>query len=1153
MRFPNPLKLRLTAAAAALLATTAWHAAAQGTDSLLTTVGTTVEHEGDTYAYLLWQPGEAGTTLGKRFSINRKDGPADSSNAYQRLGIQTLHTSANTVRAMLGLGAKIDRSHDIGIRRIDGLYRDITHDPGADPIDPSAPGLDAANQLVHLIASAVGDTETLSRLFFLGRAHPGVMMALGHAYQTPLPSGVHTFEIREVGLDDEDIRVVGRITLDTANPVQLAPPTSPVRVWHPVDEGSQYTVSAKDHLNARFRWGLPPRLMEQLPHAFGFDLFRVREKTAETLGWHVDPPTPREMLDALATTDPGNPDPDFSQVNDLPILVEEMLTPAEAGDMDDTETIKYFDDGIWYDGKYGRRALRPYADGEAFYYFVAARGIAGHPGNLSPGTLARMCDTLPPKPPVVDSVFSRFVPPEDAAEGQGGAQYLEVKIRQLPHAPAEASAGGYYIYRWESPQEYLNNLGNPEIGRIGYVAHESGQTFVTFDDDGPGAPTLETHEDTSVWYTARAVGLTKCSGEILSGHSGPTPGFLRDFVAPDAPTGDFTICRRVPFAEYERREVGDPEKFGLPEDHIGITIRATREDSAIVAADVRVVRTILPDRVDHVLHSARHLFQRSESVEVHLPYPEPRGEMENIRIEVRGVTAHGIVSFPAMANTNGAQEPAPFVVYPFTLRTEENCRPFSEVTEPRPMHEAFDEDGSANPITGSISFSDDQNVREWRVYRRVGTDGPLTLIARMEGDEVASPAPWMDDALPAASGARVCYFAQVLDQNANPSPLFPIGCTELVNPDLPTPMLAKAEVIDEDDGRMLVNLEWFCDPVGVERFEILIAREGGGIPEADGLTPYPGGGPVSIESDDYADLTFHRFTTGRVTGPNMGDGPEFSRIVGMDPTKTHFIAVRALGPGNPGMRAAGSASNVLGARWTPPDDGGPQPVIPWPARPVAPTFDHRRPIVTYTQEEGPLWALTLPQELSNYATQILVGVTRDPIEESRVEPFTKLETPAPPEEALFRVRGDLENAGSLEDLMPFMLYRYQMPSDLYPDARPNLVQCTPMIDRIAWRFIRTEEEEFYEIRDPYLRFYEFRGQENFELPLAGTWTDDSPPITGPPRGAENIPPYLQRATGLVLLNDMLPVTVGAKYRHLIVQFDDRGEIRRVIPLDPIQH
>ncbi len=1133
-------------------------APAQGTESLLTTVGTTVQEDGTHHAYILWQPGEAGTTLGKRFSINRKAGAPDDPAPFTRVGIQTLQSSPSTIRALLELGAVIDVSHETLPPRIDGLYREITFRGDEPPAAPAVPNLDAAGKLAYLIAAAATEAETLSRLFFLGRAHPGVMMSLGHAFHIPVTAGVHTFEIREIDLADEDIRVVGRVTVDTANPVALGAPASPVRVFHPADPDSVYSVSAKDHLNARFRWGVPGSLRERLPHTFGFDLFRVRKDVAESLGWHLTPPSPELMVQAVRNEAPTDPNPDFSRVNDLPILVNGLLTPAEAGDPSDTERIYYADDGIWHRGINGEPVRREYEDGEAFYYFAAARAITGRPGQLSPGTLAVMCRRLPPRAPVVESVDAEFVPPateaEWEAEGQGGTQFLEVKIRQLPDAPAAASAQGYFIYRWSNPSEYLNNLGNPVVGQVGYVAHVPGEKFVTFQDNGAGAPTPDTHEDVSVWYTARAVGISACPEEILGGHSGPVPGFLRDFEAPAAPGGDFEICRNIPSAFFTRRMTEDPEGAGLPRDYQGIGIDVRRLSPHITAADIDV-RMRLPDRTFQPLYSRRHLFQHGDSLRVNLPYAEPElSSGVELRISVRGVTAHGLVSGPAEAVSPVPQsDPGHYGVFPFQLSSERQCLFISSVPEPRPMHEAFGVDGSTNAVSGFITFLGGQGVSEWRVYRRVGAEGPLTLIAKAEGPELVSPAPWLDESLPAANGARVCYYAQTFDQNANPSPLFPIGCVEMLNPDLPTPMLSAPVVSDDNDPeRMRVTLGWFCDPVGVERFEIFIARQGGGIPDPVGISPLLASEAVVIDADGLEDPAFYRFQSSRVSGPLMGNGPQFTSTFTLPADEIYHFAVAAVGPGEYDERAAGSASNVVSAIWEV-EPTGPQAVIPWPQRGLGRSYDPRLTIETYTAQEGPFWPVALPAEYRK-PTSILIGVTRHPVFSGPFGDTAVLNSPLPPDEYLFQVRRSRRLASTVEDLMPFILYRYQLPSDLYPDARANIVQCTPLIDRMAWRVVVNEENErAYQVRDPFFNFFESRLVSQINVPVAGGWTDESPPTLGPPFSASPTPRYLEGATGLIFLNDPLPVAQGAKYRHLIVQFDDRGEIRRVIPIEPIQH
>jgi len=1126
---------------------------AQDTDELLTTLGTTVNSpvDGKIHAYLLWQPGDAAVTFGKRFAIHSKPGDADSPAPFTRLGIQTLQGSPHTVRAMLELGAKIDPGAAGAPGRIDALYRQLIFDPDA-PAPAPDPTLDAADKLLFIMQSAVTDPETLSRLFFLGRAHPGVMMALGHGFSIPVAPGIHTFELREVDSADNDLRVVGRVTLDTANPIVPTAPAAPFRVPHPVKTADYHTVSPKDHLNVRLRWGLPPALRAQMPHTFGFDMFRVKKDVAEALGWHTTPPSRENLIAAANAAAPDDPDPDAARANTLPILVGDLLTPAEAADPSDTERIDFSDDGVWHLDANDESVRRPYQDGEAFYFFVAARNIAGIPGDPSPGALVVMCDTLPPQPPTIEAVASQFTAPETEAEweAQGGEQHLQVKFRQLPETPENESATGYYIYRWSRSQEYLDNVGNPLIGRIGYVAHEPGETFGTFDDNGTGAPTLASHADRSVWYTVRAAGNTACPDEILSGHSAPLPGFLRDFKAPDTLSGDFVICRQLPIAEYTGRQTGRPEEFGLPQGYVGVTVRINRAKTSIVAADVEAFLNTT-DQNPVVIHSKRHTFQRGDQLLVHLPYREPSRETDLMVIRVRGVTAHGQVSNQAVASTINSKND-PYVIQSFQLDAREDCRTISTDPSPFPVHEAYDIDGNLRPITGLISFDPGQGVREWRVYRRVGNDGELSLIYKNEDNSpLPSPAPWKDDALPAANGSRVCYYIQVFDQNANPSPLIPIGCVTLLNPDLPTPMLAPAEIVGDTGDLMTVSLEWFCDPAGVDRFEILIAREGGGIPEPDGtLSDLLSGDSLTAVSADFPDLEFYRFQTPRV-GALLGNGPAFGMQIDLPSDATHFFAVRACGPGQFDARASGSASNVASARWiTPPDVA--QPIIPWPARPLPGRFDHRLPIEQYTTGEGPIWPI-IPNPEYGISTMFLVGVTRHEMGANSIGTVATLGSPAPPESYLFDLRENRGSADPLRELMPFMLFRYQLPSDRFPDARANVVQCTPLIDRMSWR--QGDDPKAggaYEIRDPWFRIF---GRSSFgePVPVAGAWDDKRKPTLGFPANLTNPPPYLEGNTGLIFLIDPLPATFGARYRHLIVQFDERGEIHRVLPLDPVQH
>lgn len=272
------------------------------------------------------------------------------------------------------------------------------------------------------------------------------------------------------------------------------------------------------------------------------------------------------------------------------------------------------------------------------------------------------------------------------------------------------------------------------------------------------------------------------------------------------------------------------------------------------------------------------------------------------------------------------------------------------------------------------------------------------------------------------------------------------------------------------------------------------------------------------------------------------------------PHKTYF-AVRACGPGDATThagghwavlaRAHGSSSNVVSYFW----QGSPSvatEVIPWPARELPEPFNARMRIEQYTTGEGPLWPLVLPTNFTT-PTAILVGLTRDDIFSPDLGITSTLKSAQTPENYLFKLRETSDTSTSLGNLMPCMLYRYQMPSAAFPSARANLVQCTPLIDRMSWK----DERKCYSIKDPFFLVLPLTLQA--PLPVSGNWTDSTSPLVADPITYTPLPLYLKDATGMMLLKDPLPVTVGAKYRHLLVQFDARGEIKRVIPLTPVQH
>lgn len=1154
---------------------------------LLTTLGTTVTVNGQAHAYLLWQPQATEDSLFRRFAVYSKAGTPDSSAVFVRDGIQSLQSSPRTLRALLELGSQIDRDALGAARRIDALFRDLTLRSSQAPV---AANLDAADKLAFIIQSSATDPKLLGRLFFLGRAHAGVMLALGHAFTKPMPAGVRTYEVREINDSDTDLRVLGRVTLDPALPLVLPAPGAPVVVPHALEAGSAFTVSPKDHLNARLRWGVDDPLRARLAHTFGFDLFRVRKSTAEGLGWHLTPPVVADLLTLLAAVNSAAPNPDISSANELPVLVPRPLTIAQAANVtEDKDTLYFADDSIRHDGPGGARIQRPFTDGEAYYYFAAARDIAGRPGQLSRGTLVTYCDRLPPAAPVIDSVTNVFVPPADAQLllQQGGSQFLKVSFNALP-ANQQEGADKYFIYRWETPQQFLEHLGDdpenaPNLHVIGSVPNQAGRSVLTFDDKGPGAPTLATHQDRSVWYTVRAKGRTAC-GDVptFSGHSAPMPGVLRDFVAPDAPDGTLFVTHNTPRATFVRSvllsgEIGvDPiiSQTRPSAEFVGVSVRLSRLNPEITAATVTVgfeedvsgTKRFTPMTTQHVL------FQQTDLAEVHVPELMPRPPTKNaLKVVVKAVTASGLVSPPAQVLLPGEGSFSEYAVTLFDLSTVRDTG--VEPGAGRTTHEVANADGSINVIRGVLVY-DDEDIREWRVYRRIQPDGQLTLIAKGEGDpkgsNTANTIPdgdWQDDAPPGVPGTEVCYYGQILDQNANPSPLFLIGCVTIASPVLPVPMLSPAVSAAGGNGRPEVNLEWFCDPVGVDRFEVLIAREGGGVPAISGLTQVPverAGGPVEtfVTHERFPGLAFHVFQTSAVGETVPGAGPRFTARLSLnaDGQVLHYFAVRAVGPG-PFPRSTGALSNVVTSDFVPPPavDAG---FIPWPARPLPPVDANDLLESAFSEGEGRFLAFTkltdLPFEIYRRLkapdnenllapTFILVGVLRMPLlarlngSETSVG---RLDYDGAAK--FFKFRANRSDPASLAGLGNFLVFRYQLPSTAFPDARPNLVQCTPLIHTIS--SVRVDDVTI-KVRDPFISIFPIPNQpgSNVDPPvdfIISPFNNQTAVVT---------PGHLVGATGLVCVKDPLPVIQGAKYQHLLVSLGADDEIRRVIKLNPVQH
>ena len=1157
---------------------------AQNADPLVFTVGNSyATGGGNSHNYLLWQPGDVATTFGKRFAVYGKSGEPDSVDPYTRLSIQSVQTSPSAIQALLMLGAKFDHDAAALPERITALHAETRAQPLPPGfVMPTAITPEVAQKLAQIMTTASTDPEILQSLLSLGRAHPGVMMSMGHGFAIEVPTNsLHTYEVREIDPGNNDLRVIGRVTLKASSPFTLPPSGRPFPNPHPVDPDLQLAASAKDHLNVRLRWGMSNALRNALPKAYGFNLYRVPKGFG-------DPNTLTTEAQALGV-------PGAVRVNALPIAASELFTDAEAADLGVKRDVFFYADDK-------NPPSDPFSDGETFYYYVAARDIAGHPGPLSPPTEITMCDRLPPSQPAilsVDNVFD-FASADSAA--QTGKQHLRVVIRQVPDLPVENSATKYRVYRWHSATDWQRLGGDPEFNFIGEVDHVPGQATVFFDDDdatdldtdyvspannGPdtGAAIANSESDFNMgktfWYTVRAVDDASCDPKNLSGHCGAHYGVLRDRVGPDKPSGQISRCYCRPLIEDAPSSSAPFDRYGLDENFPGAVIRVNRtdlKDRRIVINKIRSFEVQVGDPKNQgqafvPRFSQVYFFEgMSPFGEVIIPIKEADGLVIRVRVRLDDRTASNWLTRPYVknANTDGGLQ-----IYQADGFVNKVCRPVVGIPGGTPLpHYPVGEGGTLSGISGTVLMT--PGAREARVYRRTGKTSPLQLIFKTAGDSLPANAPWEENAPVVTNGVEVCYFAQLFDEHGNGSPLVNIGCVTIVNDDFAVPLLTDPEALPPLGGQGIVKLSWFCDPVGIDRFEVWIASESDGeptlvSPDLSGKLETDSNPVLTTPSGD--DLSFCIYQTPRLAG-GFGNGAEFEISIQVPYGKKYYYAIRPVGemiPDGSGnfTRAEGDFSNLVYSAYAEPAPAG-QAVVPWPARPLPGTATITQEISGYTREEGPFYATAINPELmrsEGCSGAILVGAVPSPLG-GQIDKNNIGYTPRgiPPTSWLFHYRKQAGGSPSeqTESILRFVVYRHQVSSNRFPNARPNLVQITPLIDRLTYYQDKTTGS--FVVEDPFFIFkpYDSPKASSFFVPYQGGFSRNPGTFTlNTAAASADLNPYLQfpekftagqKFEGNTMwVKDTLPVTRKASYQYLIVHFTERGEIARVIPTNIISH
>ncbi len=1083
-------------------------------DSLLFLTGTTYAENGH-HAWLLWQAQDTELLQGRSYAIYRKKGLPSSGHAFTRVALVQPTTRAAFLDARIdalpaGLANKAMVSDTIA-----GLFGDLM---------PSS-GLSLGSQLSALLQTAATEPEFFNRLYFLSRTEPAVATALGTGVLVPMPDAVSTFEVRAQpdGGHSPGVaysQVIGRVILDRNNVTSIAAPGPPVVI---PDESPQ------GHLNVALRWGVPDELKRDTPLTYGYGVYRMEKAFAEANDHDITPPTPSELQDYLS----NNADR-VQQVHLLPVLPTQLLTPSEAalipldGGADPDFREPYF---ILDDNRAQAENKPKFQDGEQLYYYIASLDILGRPAAISDGTLVTFCHRHPPLVPVAVEVSNDYH--YDTAS-ETGDTHLAVEWN-APETIPEPSF--YLVYRWESIEEMKEKVNDSvqEAAHLisGQIPHQSDISNYQFIDDGSGSPGLPNQAGRTFWYTVKAVLDTAC-GDLPSGHSAPGWGVLRDREGPLEPGGTVTssvLCPDIKkIGEVETginiQQLGDLFE-GNPQGSVPLIFRVEATDPGITHLQINLLVIS-----DNVVVGEQNLGQKAlkpsaTSLDSYRWVPAATiSNQSNVFVEICARNEEGktvcerfpLAGLPYQNTDPPSASRICFEVCQIEVITEED---FGVSSGGNGFHSPTDPDGEPNPI--EFTFTATPETQEYKLYERIDA-GPLVMIdqgvVNLPGSEVT-----VTDYEHPAHASVVCYFLQFFDRHGNPSPMTLVRCIRMKSRvEMPTPLLSQVEHAGDSNTPQGL-LRWSCEPNGVERFLIGIGDGLSSIemvysPEltANTFQRITGsfGTGISIEDVQTGDLineVQHRdFQTGRIGG-NFGNPAlpgQFEITLDLLPGRDYHFYIKALSPAGD----VGEPSNIVNFVWT--ESGPPTgPQVPWPARSLPPIDEDF--IDGVKAQMIDLDSLTVGP-----AAMIKIGSV-DYIERSEVESgriivdglpsFRPSQIPDFPGYSF-----DIFTTPEGESLLPFALYRYQVPNVYFPLVSGDVAQVAPLLERLRLNETTDNGVDVIEIEDP----------------LITVATDPDDP----------------KKVGLYLI-DSQGVVEGYSYIYLLVRFSENGEVDRTIPTNTL--
>ncbi len=690
-------------------------------------------------------------------------------------------------------------------------------------------------------------------------------------------------------------------------------------------------------------------------------------------------------------------------MNEKPILAAKYFTAATVANFStsgDPKTFFFTDDN-----KFFLPGNMPFADGEAFYYFVTARDLLGRDGQPSLGLLARACDRIPPQAPRRLRVMS--------THGYAGGQGQEsLKLSWFP-PPGPPINYAYHVYRYESRQQ-LQALGHlPGSNRIaGPLTFAAGSEPFTYID----RPCTNGSSNT-FWYVVRASELTAC-GTNLSQPSAAAWGTCRDWSGPSGATGIvYSVCFKPEVTCVGSTTVPEPGASHPGQCHIRLV--CNRENQSIQWAEFYRDNSTNPIARLYFSNKGTNVFQ-----DIYLP------SGPNYQFYCRVGTADGaedlsgacavgdcspnlmnIVTFRARVNRS---------VIVGTPDVTDGC--YSHVRQlPYPSSGI----GVSTNDGIAVTLNLPPGTKEYRLYRSVD-GGAKGLVS--QGTNATNSVTITDNALPINS-CTVCYYSQPFDEHGNPGPLTRLDPCVPVAGVLPAPQQLPIAGSAVTLAGSIMNISWFCPSPGVDHFEVWISDASGIV--APNLSVVPqrvpvfayapfGPAPAPVVS---APLEYTIYRTPRV-GAAFGSNDLFSVLATTSSGHEHAIKIRAVDiHGNTGPFSNEEEFRTSLKRFTL------SPQVSWPAREM--------PLSTNRVFSPAI----LPMNVNTVCFDG-IGIRVGTAEIESAGSCSNIQLLA----SSVSIASD--RFGS--NFMPVVLYRQQVANFFFPNVSGDVVQVSPLIEHIAF-------------------------------------------------------------------------------------------------------